>query len=462
MPEDSIFSIVQRNALEELTFTQLRSSNLHIQAEVLKKGAVIEAHRQRIPVEKDSVMVFADDAPLFNWAHPCRYQLFDAGNGEMYAEVQAQFPPNLVTTPKSYRVFHQPVAATPAVIQYYPPLLRCPIRWPLGQRYAILFAGASNNRHTNDLEFLYRTLRDHYGFVDANIYVLNYDGTHGYNNYGSPPGTTWPGDGTAYRMPVKGKGTKADLDAAIDDVKKRLKKDDLLLIHTNNHGGYDGPGKAFLCTFSGADYYAADFGAKLATLPKYDTLMVMMEQCHSGGFNTPVITNSTAAKTTIASACVETANSIGGADFDPFARDWIAAMTGNNPYGLALAFNPDTDGNGRIYAEEAFAYADAVHDPYDTPVYSETSEAAGDTYLGQRYTWWWWYCPLVSKALLPYYTAMPLPEFYEKVHAYVEPRLIEVQNKLDQASLELRKELEPQINQIITSVFGKTKGAGGN
>ena len=47
-------------------------------------------------------------------------------------------------------------------------------------------------------------------------------------------------------MPVKGKGTKADLDAVFDDVKKRLKKDDLLLVHTNNHGGYDGPGKAFL------------------------------------------------------------------------------------------------------------------------------------------------------------------------------------------------------------------------
>jgi hypothetical protein len=189
--------------------------------------------------------------------------------------------------------------------------------------------------------------------------------------------------------------------------------------------------------------------------------MVMMEQCHSGGFNTPVIANSTAAKTTIASACVETANSIGGADFDPFARDWIVAMAGSNPYGLPLGFNPDTDGNGRIYAEEAFAYADAVHDAYDTPVYSETSEAAGDTYLGQRYTWWWWwYCPLVTKALQPYYVAMPLPEFYEKIHAVVQPRLIDVQNKLDQASLELREELEPQINQIITAAFGKTKGAG--
>ena len=68
-------------------------------------------------------------------------------------------------------------------------------------------------------------------------------------------------------------------------------------------------------TYSGPYYYAADFATKVATLPKYDTLMVMMEQCHSGGFNSPVFANSTAALTTVASACVEPNNSIGGAGF---------------------------------------------------------------------------------------------------------------------------------------------------
>src|SRR5690348_9544089 len=165
MPEpENIFTTVQRNAIEELTFTQFRNTNLHIQQSVLKKGAVIEAHRQRIPLEKDTVMVFADDAPLLNWAHPCRYQLFDATKGALYQEVLAQFPPYLVSTPKNFVSFHVPVTVAPPRIQYVPPVLRCPIRFPVGVRYAILFAGASNNRHTNDLEFLYRTLRDDYGF----------------------------------------------------------------------------------------------------------------------------------------------------------------------------------------------------------------------------------------------------------------------------------------------------------
>ena len=135
-------------------------------------------------------------------------------------------------------------------------------------------------------------------------------------------------------------------------------------------------------------------------------------------------------------------------------------MTGHDPYGNALAFNPDTDGNGKVYTEEAFSYADAVHDPYDTPVYSEASEAAGDTSLGQRYVWWWWYCPLVTKALEPHYTALPLPEFYDKVHAAVEPRLREVEAKLDQTSQGLRKEVEAQIQKIVDESFrGKVRGA---
>ncbi len=29
-------------------------------------------------------MVFADDAPQYNWAHPCRYLLHDAQSGEFY------------------------------------------------------------------------------------------------------------------------------------------------------------------------------------------------------------------------------------------------------------------------------------------------------------------------------------------------------------------------------------------
>jgi hypothetical protein len=452
--ETELFRRIQDHAVRRLSWAASARSNLHIQREVLKRGAVIKAYQQKIPVRRNAVMVFADDAPLLNWGHPCRYILYDARNGQPYDEVPAQFPPYLTDVPESFRLFHEPVPVKPVDrLWYIRPRLRCPIRVPRGQRYAVLFSGASNNRHTNDLEFLYRTLRDLYGLADDHIYCLNYDGTINYSG-GPKPVSNWPGDNTPYRMPLKGSGTKADLDGVLDDLKKRLKSQDFLLIHTNNHGGYAGPGQAYLVTYSGPSHYANDFANKLAQLPKFHCLMVMMEQCHSGGFNAPILAKSTATYTSVSSACLEPNNSIGGAQWDPFARDWISAMSGHTPSGGTLAFNPDADADGKVEAKEAHDYADAVHDPYDTPVYSENDPQAGRCHLGQRYVWWWWwFCPIVIELLEPHYIRLPIPEFWDRYHRFVAPRLEAIQRVLERDDKARRIEVERRVKAIIEKAF---------
>lgn len=453
MRNEKVYKFIQENAVRQLSWKRYHGTNLHLLEQSLQPGSRILAHRQEIPIDRDTIMVFADDAPLFNWGHPCRYLLYDAGSGEKYNEVSAQFPINLKKRISGFKTFHEPVRRIPDEILWsVKPKLKCPIIGSKGNRYAILFSGASNNRHTNDLEFLYRTLRDIYNFRDDNIYCLNHDGTINYNGWPQPVGN-WPGDNTAYRMPVKGSGTKAELEAVIDDLKTKLNPEDLLLIHTNNHGGWDfAPGTAYLVTHSGPDYYAADFAAKLATLPKFDTLMVMMEQCHSGGFNNPIMANSPAVRTTVASACIESNNSIGSTYFDPFARDWISAMTGNTPFGGTLAFNPDSNGNGKISAIEAFQYADAIHDPFDTPIYNESSVGAGNTHLGHRYYWWWYYCPPLVELLHDPYLQTPIPEFYEKLHR-LAPEFEEVAKGMDKATHDLSKKFEQQIKEIVKRGF---------
>jgi hypothetical protein len=448
-----LFPRVRDDAVRRLSWTNARKSNLYIQREVLKRGTDLRAYQQRIPVRQNTVMVFADDAPLLNWGHACRYILYDAETAQPYDEVQAQFPPYLTNVPESFQLFHEPVPRLAERLWYIRPWLRCPIRVPRGQRYAVLFSGSSNNRHTNDLEFLYRTLRDIYGFADDHIYCLNYDGTINYS--GSPqPVANWPGDNTPYRMPVQGSGTKADLDTALDDLKTRLKADDLLLIHTNNHGGWDGWGKSYLVTYSGPAYYANDFANKLATLPKFRHLMVMMEQCHAGGFNAPILAKSTATYTSVSSACIESKNSIGGPQYDPFARDWIAAMTGHTPNGGALASNPDTDFNGKVEAKEAHDYADSVHDPYDSPFYSESNPAAGQADLGQHYVWWWWwFCPIYIEVLQPYYLKVPPPVFWERYHKTIAPGLEVIQKALERDSKVRQADVQRRLKALAAKAF---------
>jgi hypothetical protein len=450
-PKRGRFAKIQDHAMELLGSRNAENTNLFIEQRTLKAGDVIDIPERPIKIERDSIMVFADEAPLLNWGHACSYLLYDAESKEHYETIPSQFPPYMVKTPETFRVFHEPVI-TERDLYHWPriPKFRCPIKVPNGERYAILFSGASNNRHTNDLEFLYRTLRDTYGFKAANIICLNYDGTI---NYNPGPATTWPGDNTPYRMPVNGPGTKAALANAIDTIAAKIKPSDFLLIHTNNHGGYNGPGQAYLCSYSGPSYFAADFGAKLATMPPFRSLMVMMEQCHSGGFNAPVIANSKATYTSIASACIEPNNSIGGPHFDPFARDWIAAMAGHTPYGGALAANPDVNSNGRVSAKEAFDYANLVHHPYDTPVYNQTSTTAGSESLAQRYLWWWWFCPIFVKLVEPYYLRIPPEEFWPRLHENVMPQVDEIISDIERGMAVDRKEAESRIAKLVKRAF---------
>ena len=453
MKEDNLFERVQNDARRRMSWRQTKASNLSILREVLPRGHVIRARHQEIPLERDTVMVFADDAPLGNWAHPCRYLLHNTDDGELYQEIRATFPPYLIEAPETYQVFHEPVV-WPAEERLWRirPVLRIVWPVPVGNRYAVLFSGPSNNRHVNDLEFLYRTLIDIYGFPAENIYVLNYDGTVDYSGQPHPVGD-WPGDNTPYRMPVHSEGTKSALEDVFDDLGTRLEADDLLLIHTNNHGGHDGT-ESFLCAYSGPDYLASDFAAKLGELPRFRCLIVMMEQCHSGGFNAPIIASSPAVRTSVASACCELCNSIGGPEFDPFARDWIAAVNGVDPYGAALAFDPDTDGNGCISASEAFNYADTIHDLRDTPVFDAAPADAGSCHLGQIFSRLRLYYDLVYERLLPWWVTLPDPVFYERVHKELIPRLIEVDEYVQKRSKRLQRDLEPRIEELIKEAMG--------
>jgi hypothetical protein len=104
---------IERNVFERTSWVQAKKTNLYVQIEALKKDQVIQARHQKIPINRESIMIFADDAPLYNWAHPCRYLLYDAKSGEFYDEVKASFPPYLVKSPETFKAFYRPVDFKP-------------------------------------------------------------------------------------------------------------------------------------------------------------------------------------------------------------------------------------------------------------------------------------------------------------------------------------------------------------
>jgi hypothetical protein len=314
--------------------------------------------------ETESVPVLVDFHPDLNWTHECEIRLYDPQDGELITASESLLPPaDFYIHRSAYRcvhgpnVFHEPKHKPEKKPKHRPECHPC-----AGQRYALLFSGMSDNRHLNDLEYLYRVLIDQYGWNPANITVLNWDGTVNYAGAPSPIGN-WPGDNTPYRIKVNGKGDPAAMAAAMAAIGAKLKSGDMFLIHSNNHGGgQPSDPQAWLCCYPNwGSYDASQFGTAVAALPKIASLIVMMEQCHSGGFEAATIANSKATNTSFAAACTFDRNSMGGPNFDPFAHDWIQAIK-VVPTSAASAFNS----------------ANATHVPYDTPVYKDQPNGAGN------------------------------------------------------------------------------------
>jgi hypothetical protein len=356
---------------------------LYLDRKVMQKGESIDIVTEQIEFDQPTQLVFVDDEPGKNFGHRCHYLLYRADTGKFIRKIHAKFPYFMVkkpdtlelvrgseTTERYARKKKLKIALDPAKLSAYLRIAPVPLKfWIRGRRYAILFSGASNGRHVNDLEFLYRTLIDVYGYNANDVYVLNYDGTLNYNklSWETSPSAGFAPDGSPWRMVVNGQGNRAGFQSVINDLKLRIRPWDCLLIHTNNHGWYDSSG-GFLSGY-GSNYYASDFAADLAMLPKFKTLLVFMEQCASGSFAAPILSSSPATGTVFQAAVPGDESSAGGWPFDPWAEMWISAMAGVRGDGSPLVVSPDDNLNSLISAWEAYDYAIAI----DNPVMSESS-----------------------------------------------------------------------------------------
>ncbi|MCJ7613983.1 hypothetical protein MUO71_04365 [Candidatus Bathyarchaeota archaeon] len=382
---DEVINIIKKNAEERVLLGNDGNQDfaMYIDHQVMKKGSVIDVITDKITFKQPTILVFVDDEPEKNFGHRCHFLLYNAENGEFIDKVPAKFPHFMHKKIETVELFRSSetierykrkkklrIKLEPAKLSAYRKLAPFPLKFNIrGRRFAILFSGASNGRHVNDIEFMYRTLVDVYGYDTNDIYVLNYDGTINYNQLGweTSPASGFGADGTPWRLTVNGRGDRAGFQAVISDISSRIRSWDCLLIHTNNHGWYDNNG-GYLSAYGGT-YHANDFANDLAQLPNFKTLLVVMEQCASGSFAQPIMNNSPASHTVFQAAVPGDESSAGGWPFDPWAEMWISAMAGVRGDGSALPVSPDDDLDTLISAWEAYDYSIAI----DNPVMSESS-----------------------------------------------------------------------------------------
>lgn len=376
-----ILDTVRAQNLAALPPRLVVSTHLSLVEGAYPAGAVLKLVDRTIEIREPSLAVFVDEMPGANFGHPCRYRFHSPVDGHLIREVEALFPPDVTEPGIAVDHFHAPLAVDPGRPRVFAPIDLGKLRpWPWlradDNRFALLFTSQiSNRRHVEDLELGWRILVNRYGFPEDHVYVLCYDGTIGATDAAAAGMATWIGDGTPYQMHITDSATKAHLQSTLATISGRMNADSLLFIHTNDHGAPSG-----LCIDSSTVVTPVEWATMLDGMASFGTLVVTMEQCFSGAFEQPTLDHSRAAKTSFASAVPADKPSAGATHFDPWALAWLESINGTTAYGAPLPHDPDASGNGRISAQEAFAYSDAYEfDPagYDDPQYGDKPVGCG-------------------------------------------------------------------------------------
>ncbi len=324
-------------------------------------------------------VVFVDDLARANFEHPCRYVFVDRDSlaMEVYA---ATTPP--VDLGAYLELDTEAKRISDAVREVRPVPYSGPRRDFPGSRggttYAVLLSGGAdqgNNhiRYYNDTAFMHSTLKEVYGLLDADIYVLVSDGTNPApdrsDGTNSPPDLD--GDGVD---DIEGPCTLAAIQGVFTELAARVTAQDQVFFFTTDHGGSQSGWDVYLNLW-GEEMNDDVLAGLVNALPPAQFIFTM-EQCFSGGFEDDL---QTAPPRVFSSAAPYDNYSYAMSNlvYDEYVYYWISAVRGEDPYGTPV--NADTNGDGQVTMDEAFLYAEAHDTAPEVPQYAENPTGLGAT-----------------------------------------------------------------------------------
>ena len=294
------------------------------------------------------------------------------------------------------------------------------------RKYAILFSGGineSNNkiRYWNDLKFMYSALINKNGFSKNNIAVLYADGK-----------------GRDTQMPVHYSATQTNLETVFNLLREDSTGKDFIFVFTTNHGGgfcnagllylgtmyynlggrFDGnsdegpadnivennynmdlnsDGDRFdtvswdeeLCSWGGS-IFDDDLRNMFANI-KYKKMVIVMEQCFSGGLIRDIGQNRNNMVIMSAAAESEVSWAMNSGSYDEFSYYFTCAINGADPNGKKV--NADANNDKKVSMVEAFNYARSKDTQSETPQYEDSGDgishpgkmpASGEGTLGSK------------------------------------------------------------------------------
>ncbi len=352
---------------------------------LMRKGTKIASWMEpaKLVVDNDSWFFFVDEQPGANWEHKARYVLVNKISGAV-KDIPARTPPVNIM---EHKPLNKVAEAELSVMRNNVKLIRervmiKPIKFLKQKRYAVLVSGgwnASSNygRYWNDMSFMYKALKQKYGFSDNEIFVLYANGTHS-------PNEDLDGDGVD---DVDYAATKANLTAVINNIAANIPSDGKFFFYSTNHGGTSGGYNAYLYLW-GEWITDVDFAALTKNIKCADAIYVM-EQCYSGGMidnilqaqtypcSNPKVSVMSAARHDEVSWACDTEGS-----YDEYVYHWTSAIFGKTPTGAVV--NADYNTDGKVTVGEAHQYAKSKDSRSEHPQIGSCITGASDATLSAK------------------------------------------------------------------------------
>ncbi len=327
-----------------------------------------------------------DEAPFAYGMHPCRCISVNRETGEMKMKhFSVPLSPwigwQLISGPDSMQAASSPLLS-PAIKSLRNSTPKTSASQDF-ENYAIILNGGKDSQ-TNiltaweDCAFLYTTLIHVYGYRPENVHILISDGTNPNEDmfdgmgFNFETGESFPrfrntstdldGDGKA---DTRYSATKANLTQVFNTLAQQIGADDNLFVFIANHGNVING--EYFCTLWHDSLSARELANELDKIHA-ETIAVLMQPCHSGGF-IPYIKGE---NRVIMTACTaegvsHPSQSVLGA-WSEFSNLWTEAMAGMTRKGHPV--DADSDKDGVVSMEEAFLYAKELDREQESPQYN--------------------------------------------------------------------------------------------
>lgn len=382
--------ITQAQALEIVKEDIDEYDLVYVTKSIVKKGTSFKPSlsvSRMVEVRHDSWIVMIDSDPRANGGQKWLYIYVDAytGNADDYSW-EWGLPNKEKIDFECVKNDQGKYALSDKQSFYSASLMKTKAATSESNNWAVIISGGANiefnyERYWNDCSEAYKCLRNVYNYRRDRILVLMSDGkSSGFDRhmmdgtYMSSP-QDLDGDGTD---DINYSATKSNISQVFDYLASHVSSDEQVLIFVTDHGARE-DGKSYIWLWNDITMSADDFAKEVKKIPSASRKHVVMGQCYSGGFVSPLMSACSNISIATAASADQESHAMLSLEYDAFLYHWISAAAGRTPNGTIV--NADLNGYDGVSTEEMFRYAQNNNGLWsDTPQYASSPSPMGEKY----------------------------------------------------------------------------------